>query len=42
VSVKLKGRDLLSIADLTEEEFWELLEFAKLLKLETLAGKRHE
>jgi len=38
VSVKLKGRDLLSIADLTEEEFWELLEFAKLLKLEkTLA-----
>jgi ornithine carbamoyltransferase len=42
VSVKLKGRDLLSIADLTEEEFWELLEFAKLLKLETLAGKRHD
>ncbi|HHY43867.1 MAG TPA: ornithine carbamoyltransferase [Coprothermobacter sp.] len=42
MSVKLKGRDLLSIADLTEEEFWELLEFAKLLKLETLAGKRHE
>jgi len=42
VSVKLKGRDLLSIADLTEEEFWELLEFAKLLKLETIAGKRHE
>ena len=42
MSVKLKGRDLLSIADLTEEEFWELLEFAKLLKLETIAGKRHE
>jgi len=42
VSVKLKGRDLLSIADLTEEEFWEVLEFAKLLKLETIAGKRHE
>ncbi|NPV89098.1 ornithine carbamoyltransferase [Coprothermobacteraceae bacterium] len=42
MAVKLKGRDLLSVADLTQEEFWELLEFAKHLKLETLAGKRHE
>ena len=42
MSVNMKGKSITSMLDLTREEIWQILEFAKQLKNETLAGKRHD
>jgi ornithine carbamoyltransferase len=42
VTVKLQKRDLVSLADWSREEIWEVLELAKRLKEERKAGIRHD
>ena len=41
MSVKLKGRDLLSMLDLTTEEIYQILETAASLKLKQYTGEPH-
>jgi len=42
MAVRLKGRDLLSLGDLTVEEIIQILEYAQTLKLKHLAGEEHK
>jgi len=41
MSVNLKGRDLLSMLDLSTEEIYQVLEMAKNLKLKQYSGEQH-
>lgn len=41
MSVNLKGRDLLSMLDLSTEEIYQILEMAKNLKLKQYSGEQH-
>ncbi len=41
MAVKLKGRDLLTLGDLTVEEIIQILEYAQTLKMRHLAGEEH-
>ncbi|MBN1592846.1 MAG: ornithine carbamoyltransferase [Candidatus Coatesbacteria bacterium] len=42
MAVKLKGRDLLTLGDLTLEEIIQILEYAQALKLKHYAGEAHK
>ena len=41
MAVNLRGRNLVSINDLTAEELWEILKTAETLKLQQLRGQAH-
>lgn len=42
MAVNLKGRDILSLYDLTTEEIYQILDMASALKLKQLAGEKHQ
>ncbi len=42
MAIYMKGKSITSMLDLSREEIWQVLEFAKQLKHEHLAGKRHD
>jgi len=42
MAVNMKGKDLISINDLTHEEIWQIFELSSILKLKRLTGEAHE